>query len=66
VAEYNIKPWEMERLTTKDLQLIGLAEHADAYRKQELQRQHNMNSSHGQRSHTQSKKYKEWKQRMAN
>jgi hypothetical protein len=39
VKEWGIKPWEIGRLSAKDLQDIALAEHAEAYQKQMQQRQ---------------------------
>lgn len=35
VKEWGIKPWNMDRLMVSDLQDIGLAEHAEAYIKQQ-------------------------------
>jgi hypothetical protein len=35
VQEWGINPWEMDKLTAKDLQEIRLAEHAETYIQQE-------------------------------
>jgi len=45
VKEWGIKPWEMDRLTAKDLQEIRLAEHASAYIEQEKSQMMNNSGS---------------------
>jgi hypothetical protein len=39
VKEWGIKPWNIGKLSAKDLQDIALAEHAEAYTKQMQQQQ---------------------------
>jgi len=39
VKEWGIKPWEMGRLTARDLQDIRLAEHAERFIQQEQRNQ---------------------------
>jgi len=39
VSEWGIKPWEVDKLTTSDLDDIILAEHAEAYIQQEQRNQ---------------------------
>jgi len=61
VKEWGIKPWELGKLTTKDIQNIGLAEHTEAYIQQET-----MSNSSTQRSATNSKEYQDFKQNAEN
>jgi len=39
VAEWGIKPWNIDRLSARDLQDIKLAEHAEQYIKQQQREQ---------------------------
>lgn len=39
MKEWGIKPWNLDKLTAKDLQDIRLAEHAEAYIEQQQREQ---------------------------
>jgi hypothetical protein len=52
VKDWGINPWDMDKLTAKDLQEIRLAEHAEAYIKQEQRER-----AQGQSSGSVSKKH---------
>lgn len=52
VKEWGIQPWEYHRITARDIQEIRLAEHAEAYVKQEQrERQQGAQSGSVSRKH---------------
>lgn len=60
VKDWGIKPWEFGKLSVKDMQDVGLAEHAEAYIQQE---QYNQNSNQ-MRSSRNSESYQDWQNNM--
>jgi len=60
VSDWGIKPWNIDKLTAKDLQDIALAEHAEAYIKEQSYEQQRT----GQRSSRNSSNYQDFKSNM--
>lgn len=59
--EWNIKPWEFEKLTTAQVQDIELAAHAERYIQEELRSEYDGTQM---RSQTNSQSHQAWREEM--